>query len=67
MIRAGVLVEIIDVPDQSVWTKKSIGKIGMVIEPIIYRHNIKKYTVWKVLIGESTYNLHILDLKEITQ
>lgn len=65
MIRAGLLVEIIDAGDQPLWTKKLVGKIGMVIEPIIYRHNIKKYTVWKVLVEESMYNLHILDLKEI--
>lgn len=41
MIRAGLLVEIIDAGDQPLWTKKLVGKIGMVIEPIIYRHNIK--------------------------
>ena len=65
MIRAGLLVEIIDARDQPFWTEKLVGKIGMVIEPIIYRHSIKKYTVWKVLVEESMYHLHILDLKEI--
>ena len=50
MIRAGLLVEIIDARDQPFWTEKLVGKIGMVIEPIIYRHSIKKYTVWKVLV-----------------
>ena len=40
MIRAGLLVEIIDARDQPFWTKNLVGKIGMVIEPIIYRHSV---------------------------
>ena len=66
MIRAGVLVEVADSRDQPLWTKNLIGKIGLVIEPIIYRHDKKQYSVWRVLIEESFHNLHILDLKEAT-
>lgn len=66
MIRAGVLVEGIDAKYQPLWTKNLIGKIGLVIEPIIYRHSSKQYSVWKILIEESVLNMHVLDLKEIT-
>jgi hypothetical protein len=65
MIRAGVLVEVADSRDQPLWTKNLIGKIGLVIEPIIYRHSTKQYSVWRVLIEESVLNIHVLDLKEI--
>lgn len=65
MIRAGILVEVIDAKDQPLWTKHLIGKIGLVIEPIIYRHRSKEYSVWRVLIEESVLNVHVLDLKEI--
>lgn len=66
MIRAGVLVEVIDAKDQPLWTKNLIGKIGLVIEPIIYWHSSKQYSVWKILIEESVLNMHVLYLKEIT-
>jgi len=65
MIRAGILVEVIDAKDQPLWTKYLIGKIGLVIEPIIYRHSTKQYSVWRILIEESVLNMHVLDLKEI--
>jgi hypothetical protein len=63
LIEPGILVEIIDVPDQDYFTKLLVGKIGLVIE------NIKANSspnIWRILFEDGKiYKLHKLDLKPI--
>jgi hypothetical protein len=58
----GDLVQILDVPDQSRYIKTFVGKYGMILshEP----QNSSK-NIWKVLIQDTTVNLHSLDMKKI--
>lgn len=62
MLRSGSLVEVIEAPDQGIYTKILIGKVGLIVE------NAKAASspnVWIVLIENKMYNLHALDLKVI--
>ena len=63
LIKPGILVEIINAPDQDMYTKTFVGRIGIVIE------NVKTNSspnIWKILLGDgNSQNFHRLDLKPV--
>lgn len=62
ILQIGMLVEVVDAPDQGYYTKALVGKIGLIVKNTQAKSSPN---VWEVLIEEKIFNLHALDLKEI--
>ena len=63
-MKAGDLVKIIYMPDQSAYERSFIGKLGIVIENVAARSSPN---IWKVLIEDRCINFHLFDLEVVQQ
>lgn len=60
--RPGDLVEIVEVPDQNVYIRLFVGKLGVVIENVTAESSPN---IWKLLIDDRCINFHRLDFKVV--
>ncbi len=63
MFQVGDLVKILQVPDQNQQLMKRLwGKMGIIIEKV---NTSSSPNIWKVLIEDTYYHLHKLDLQKL--
>ena len=57
----GILVRIVEAPDQPLWTRRLVGKVGVVVRNERVGYN----RVFEVLIEGTVHRLHPLDVEAV--
>lgn len=67
-MKPGDIVQVVSARDQPPWTRRFVGKIGLVIKNLGPDDGVTSSpNIWSVLIDGNFYDLHLLDIEKIDE